>query len=106
MTNDPDGMDEHFSDEATPDEVHVQAIPSPDVGLHDSTWSEEQWLSLLENLVNAGVGSWKEITALVLGHLNPSQVGTSLASSEGFKRKYGKGNTMTAAADLNFKPII
>jgi hypothetical protein len=26
--------------------------------------------------------------------LNPSQVGTSLASSEGFKRRYGKGNTM------------
>jgi hypothetical protein len=26
--------------------------------------------------------------------INPSQVGTSLASSKGFKRKYGKGNTM------------
>ncbi|MFO0927861.1 MAG: hypothetical protein U0736_12605 [Gemmataceae bacterium] len=92
MSGEPDGSDPHFPDEATPSEVPEQAIP--EFGLHDRTWSEEQWRSLLETLVEAGVGTWKDITALVLGHLNPSQVGTSLASSEGFRRRYGKGNTM------------
>jgi len=94
MTGEPDEADQHFPDEATPREVPEQAIPSPEFGLHDRTWPEDQWQELLEILVESGVGSWKDITALVLGHLNPSQVGTSLASSEGFKRRYGKGNTM------------
>jgi len=92
MSGEPDEADQHFPDEATPREVPDQAIP--EFGLHDRTWSEDQWLGLLQTLVESGVGSWKDITALVLGHLNPSQVGTSLASSEGFKRRYGKGNTM------------
>ena len=94
MTGEPDEADQHFPDEATPREVPEQAIPTSEFGLHDLTWSEDQWLELLQTIVESGVGSWKDITALVLGHLNPSQVGTSLASSEGFKRRYGKGNTM------------
>jgi hypothetical protein len=94
MNVDPEEVEQHFPDEATPAEAPEPAIPVPQFGLHDSTWSEEQWLSLLETLVQSGVGTWKDITALVLGHLNPSQVGTSLASSDGFKRRYGKGNTM------------
>jgi HNH endonuclease len=84
------------SDQATPQEVEVPAVAPapPQFGLHDSSWSNDQWYDLLQSLVDAGVVSWKDVCALVLGHLNPSQVGTSLASSEGFKRKYGKGNTM------------
>lgn len=92
MSGELGDSDQRFLDEATPHEVPAQAIP--EFGLHDRTWSEGQWLSLLQTLVNSGVGSWKDITALVLGHLNPSQVGTSLASSKGFKLRYGKGNTM------------
>jgi HNH endonuclease len=84
--------DQHFSDEATPRQVPEQALP--EFGLHDLTWSEDQWLDLLHTLVKSGVLNWKDIAALVLGHLNPSQVGTSLASSKGFKRRYGKGHTM------------
>src|SRR5208282_3153762 len=81
--------------EAVPQQVKVE-VPSisPEFGLHDSKWSEDEWFSLLKQLVQTGVAGWKDVTALVLGHLNPSQVGTSLASSKGFKRKYGKGNTM------------
>lgn len=100
MSDKPEDMDEssaidpHFEDEATPGDVPEQDIPSPEFGLHDRGWTEDQWLQLLQSLINSGIGSWKDVTALVLGHLNPSQVGTSLASSEGFKRKYGKGNTM------------
>ncbi len=68
--------------------------PTPEYGLHDGGWSEDQWAELLAELVKGGFAKWKDVAALVLGHLNPSQVGTSLASSKGFKRKYGKGNTM------------
>lgn len=60
----------------------------------DEHWAEEKWKSLLEHLISSELLTWKEIAALTLGHLNPSQVGTSLASSEGFKLRYGKGNTM------------
>jgi len=60
----------------------------------DNKWSEDQWHALLQSLIDSQLLSWKEITTLCLGHMNPSQVGTSLASSEGFKKRYGKGNTM------------
>jgi hypothetical protein len=86
----------HQAGEATPQEVTAPAgTPSAsDFGMHDTSWSPDQWRELLESLVTSGMASWKDVTALVLGHLNPSQVGTSLASSDGFKRKYGKGKTM------------
>lgn len=85
----------HFRGEAKPQELNIPPAPQPpSFGLHDSSWSQDQWLQLLQQLVQMGIVDWKDITALVLGHLNPPQVGTALASSEGFKRKYGKGNTM------------
>lgn len=82
--------------DATPEDVSVPSIPSSpaEFGLHDSGWSDAQWIELLKQLIDAGIGTWKDVAALVLGHLNPSQVGTSLASSAGFKRRYGKGHTM------------
>ncbi len=65
-------------------------------GLHDreQDTKEEYWRGLLDGLVGEGLLRWRDITPLVLGHLNPPQVGTQLASSEGFKRQYGKGHTM------------
>lgn len=69
------------------------------ISYNDDQWDEQQWKSLLENLVACNLLTWKEITALTLGHMNPPQVGTSLASSEGFKRCYGKGNTMRIVMD-------
>jgi hypothetical protein len=86
----------HLAGEATPQEVNANvAVPnvSP-FGLHDKDWAENEWSSLLATLVQSGACTWKDVAALVLGHLNPSQVGTSLASSKGFKKKYGKGKTM------------
>lgn len=86
----------HLPGEATPRQVRTTkpAAPPLKLGLHDEGWTAEQWRDLLEKLVASGVTAWKDIASLVLGHLNPSQVGTSLASSEGFKRRYGKGTTM------------
>lgn len=87
---------DHQTGEATPQEVAEIKTPrvTSDFGLHDSSWSEAEWRQLLQGLVEAGMATWKDVAALVLGHMNPSQVGTSLASSRGFKRNYGKGNTM------------
>ena len=91
-----DAKDKPHSDEAAPEEIKVPTPPHPDqeFGLDDSRWSQDDWRALTTDLVESGMCTWKEIAALVLGHLNPSQFGTSLASSEGFKTRYGKGNTM------------
>lgn len=86
----------HQSEDAT-------GAPSPVFGLQDKGWTEDQWRDLLEKLIHTGLVAWKEVTALVLGHLNPSQVGTSLASSKGFKKRYGKGNTMKIVMDWLYK---
>lgn len=66
---------------------------------NDQEWSSGEWRALLERLISDGMLSWKEVTTLTLGHMNPSQVGTSLASSDGFKRKYGKGQVMSKVMD-------
>lgn len=73
--------------------------PPPEYGLYDSSWTDDQWQQLLLTLVDSGMASWKDVTTLVLGHINPPQVGTSLASSEGFKRRYGEGKTMRLVMD-------
>ena len=90
MSEPTEEFEKRQPDEAT----RERFVPSFDFGFHDRNWSEIEWQRLLATLIESGVGTWKEVTSLVLGHLNPSQVGTSLASSEGFKRRYGKGNTM------------
>jgi len=66
---------------------------------NDEQWSDDEWKALLSRLISDGLLSWKQITTLTLGHMNPSQVGTSLASSDGFKLKYGKGNVMARVMD-------
>ncbi|AEG31623.1 HNH endonuclease [Thiomicrospira cyclica] len=92
-------IDPHFTDEATPLDATVDVAPVAGFGLHDSNWSESQWQDLIISFVENGLVNWKELGALILGHLNPSQTGTSLASSDGFKRRYGKGNTMRIVMD-------
>lgn len=71
----------------------ISPLPNSSI-FGDEAWSDAEWRRLLERLVKDGVVSWKDVATLTLGHMNPSQVGTSLASSEGFKRKYGKGQVM------------
>ena len=44
-------------------------------------------------LIENGLVSYKEVTAHVLGGINPPQVGTSL-SKKNFQKVYGKGKTM------------
>jgi 5-methylcytosine-specific restriction endonuclease McrA len=54
------------------------------------------WRRLIDWLIEAGFVSAKEIGALVLGHLNPSQVGTSIASKPSFQAHYPRRKTMQA----------
>lgn len=85
----------HLPGEAVPGSVAEPDVPAPPpYGLSDTSWSEDQWYQMLEELVSSKIANWKDICSLVLGSLNPSQFGTSMASAEGFKNRYGKGNTM------------
>ena len=68
----------------------------------DSDWSQEQWKSLLGNLVNAELTTWKDVCSLVLGHLNPSQVGTSIASKKPFQRHFPKKKIWEAVRQWHF----
>jgi len=62
----------------------------------DIEWSEDDWRRLIDWLIETGFVSAKEIGALVLGHLNPSQVGTSIASKKTFQANYEPRKTMQA----------
>ena len=62
----------------------------------DIDWSDGDWQELLDWLIESGFVSAKEIGALVLGHLNPSQVGTSIASKATFQAHYPPRKTMQA----------
>jgi hypothetical protein len=56
----------------------------------DSKWSDDQWNKLIQELVDQGIVTPKEVAVAVLGHINPPQVGTSIASSDSIK--YGFKN--------------
>lgn len=55
---------------------------------NDYEWTEENWENMVSFLLEQGLVSWKEIAALILGQLNPSQVGTSIASNKSFQKHY------------------
>lgn len=62
----------------------------------DAEWTEGDWAGLMRWLIDAKLVTWKEVTSLVLGHLNPSQVGTSIASKKSFQAQYPPRQTMQA----------
>lgn len=53
--------------------------PYPTAG---ADWTDEDWQRLLQTLISDGIVSWREVTSTVLGSINPSQVGTSIASKK------------------------
>ena len=55
---------------------------------NDSDWSEDNWKSLLEHLIDNNIVSYKEVTSAILGSINPSQVGTSIASKKTFQSDF------------------
>lgn len=54
----------------------------------DRDWTQEQWETLLRELVKQGLVTWQQIASLTLGHLNPPQVGTNLASNKKVQANY------------------
>ena len=71
-------------------------LPVSETWAPDRDWSEEQWRTLLQDLIDRGAITWKDVTVLVLGGLNPPQVGTQVASNKDVQAIYGKGKTWQA----------
>jgi hypothetical protein len=62
---------------------HNQGYP-----VNGADWTEEHWHGLLEQLISQGIVSWREVTSTMLGSINPSQVGTSIASKKTFQSHF------------------
>ncbi len=69
----------------------------------DSNWSETNWKNLLNWFVEMGLVTYKEVTALMLGHLNPSQVGTSIASNKSFQKHFPPRKCWAAVREWHFQ---
>jgi hypothetical protein len=69
----------------------------------DSDWTGEHWRKLIDWFINSGLLSARELAALMLGHLNPSQVGTSIASKETFQAQFPPRQTMRAVIQWHFE---
>lgn len=68
----------------------------------DRDWTDQHWKKLLDLLIDNNIVNYKEVTSLVLGHLNPSQVGTSIASKKTFQSHYPPRKTWAAVREWNF----
>jgi 5-methylcytosine-specific restriction endonuclease McrA len=55
---------------------------------NDADWTEDDWKRLIDWLIHTGLVTAHHLAALVLGHLNPSQVGTSIASKKSFQKHF------------------
>lgn len=77
--------------------------PFKDFPSKDTDWQEEQWKKIIQYLVNTGLVTYKEIASLLLGHLNPSQVGTSIASKTNFKSQFPPRKCWEATRKWHFR---
>lgn len=59
-------------------------------------WSEEDWRTFVQNLVDDEIVTWNEIAMAVAGELNPPQVGTAIASNKSFQANFPPRKTMQA----------
>ena len=69
----------------------------------DADWTEEHWRKLITWFINSGLLSARELAALMLGHLNPSQVGTSIASNKSFQAHFPPRKIMRAVIQWHFE---
>lgn len=68
----------------------------------DRDYSEDDWKTIVDYLIANGLVQYHEIASLLLGHLNPSQVGTSVASNKSFQSRYPKGKCWAAVRQWHF----
>lgn len=69
----------------------------------DAEWSHTDWKSLIDWFVTSGILNYKEIGSLMLGHLNPSQVGTSIASKKTFQSRFPARKVWQAVRQWHFE---
>ena len=69
----------------------------------DRDYTEEDWKTMIDYLIANGLVKYREIASLLLGHLNPSQVGTSVASKKSFQSHYPKGKCWAAVRQWHFE---
>ncbi|MEI2446055.1 HNH endonuclease [Priestia megaterium] len=86
-------------------ETKVNHPDFEELPLVDALWTEENWKHMLEYLVLNEVVSYKEVTSLVLGHLNPSQVGTSIASKKTFQAHFPRRKTWQAVREWHLSQL-
>ncbi len=70
---------------------------------NDYDWSDDHWNRLINWFLDIGLVTSKEIASLMLGHLNPSQVGTSIASKKTFQANYPYRKTMKHVIQWHFE---
>lgn len=80
-----------------PDYTTLSSFPES-----DREWTEEQWKYMIDYLVEEGLVKYSELASLVLGHLNPSQVGTSVASNKSFQSHYPPRKCWQAVRQWHF----
>lgn len=101
-------LDVHLSDIIGQWEATIATDPSRRGMLReappkDSGWSAFNWKSLIDWFVQSGILTYKEIAALTLGHLNPSQVGTSIASKKTFQKHFPARQCWAAVRQWHFE---
>ena len=69
----------------------------------DQAWSELDWKAMLDWLVQSKLLNYKEVAALTLGHINPSQVGTSIASKKTFQKHFPSRKCWQAVRQWHFE---
>jgi len=68
----------------------------------DRDWTEEQWKYLIDYLAEKGYVKYQELASLILDHLNPSQVGTSVASKKTFQSHFPPRKCWAAVRQWHF----
>lgn len=70
--------------------------------INGADWTEKHWHALLEELISEGVLTWREVTSSMLGSINPSQVGTSIASKKSFQSHFEPRKCWAAVRSWHF----
>lgn len=76
----------------------------------DRQWTEADWQRLVGELVASEIVAWKDVASVVLGQLNPPQVGTQVASKDKsadlVKRKQFWENFKAEHPNESFMPAV
>ena len=84
---------------------HRKPSPSVSRSSDDALWSQADWKAMIEHLVDSGLVTYKEVASLTLGHLNPSQVGTSIATKKSFQKHFPRRKCWEAVRQWHFDQV-